>query len=34
MVASADLDELIPPDRQFRSVREGVEYYRVHLGRG
>ena len=34
MVASADLDELITPDRQFRSVREGVEYYRAHLGRG
>ncbi len=34
MVASAELDELIPAARQFRSVREGVDYYRVHLGRG
>lgn len=34
MVASAELDDLITPDHQFRSVREGVEYYRSHLGRG
>ncbi len=34
MVASAELDESIPPEHQFRSVREGVEYYRIHLARG
>jgi SulP family sulfate permease len=33
MVASADLGELIPPDRQFRSVREAVEHFRDHLKR-
>ena len=32
MVASAELDEFITPDRQFRSVRKAVEFYRVHLG--
>ncbi|MGB3097856.1 MAG: sulfate permease [Solirubrobacterales bacterium] len=30
MAASAGLD-LIPAEHQFRSVRDGVEYYRVHL---
>ncbi len=30
MVVSAELDELIPPERQLSSVRDGVEYYRSH----
>jgi SulP family sulfate permease len=34
MVASSELEEMIPPDRQFRSVRGAVEYYRDHLERG
>ena len=34
MVASSELDEMIPPDRQFSSVRGAVEYYRDHLERG
>ena len=31
MVVSAELDELIPPERQLNSVRDGVEYYSSHL---
>jgi len=31
MVASSELDEFITPDRQFRSVRRAVEFYRAHL---
>ena len=31
ILVSADLDELIPPDRQFRSVRRGVDYYSSRL---
>ena len=31
MVVSAALDELIPPEHQLNSVRDGVEYYRAHF---